>query len=127
MFKASADDRDLWREELDTVSDFRSTRRFVDAALGSKGRQDMSRSPGRSSAGSKRERGREGGSHPQIKGQLMTATERQQLAHKFDSCTTIRQLGVKQNVQRDGLMCVNFAWSRTDPMSAHNTQGGDHP
>ena len=40
-------------------------------------------------------------SHPQIKGQLMSATD-----SNWNCCTTIRQLGVKR--QRDGLMCVNF-------------------
>ena len=45
MIKASANDSDPWKEELeDIVSDFREIRRFMDAALGGK---DRPRSPGR--------------------------------------------------------------------------------
>ena len=56
VIKAPANDRDLWKEELeDKVSDFREIRRFVDTAP--KGRQDRSRLPGRKTSRLKRERG----------------------------------------------------------------------
>ena len=46
--RASANDRDLWKEELkDKASDFREVRRFVDTTPAGKGRQDRSRSAGR--------------------------------------------------------------------------------
>ena len=63
VIRASANDRDFWKDELeDQAADFRASRRFLDRSIG-KGRQDRSRSARRNQ--SKRERGREGGDHPQ--------------------------------------------------------------
>ena len=62
VIRASANDRDFWKEELeDKVADVRNVRRVVEKATS--GGKDRSRS--RRREGTKQERGRQGGTHPQ--------------------------------------------------------------
>ena len=92
VIRASANDRDFWKEELeDKVSDVRNVRRVVEKAAG--GGKDRSRS--RRREGTKQERGRDGGPHPQRgpDGRHRTTATGSQICFAYnrapDGCATV--------------------------------------